>query len=746
MNWLAKGLIIVAIAMTALGAPLQSFADDAPASEPTATEQAPAADNNSSNWWDGLVQGGLAFVLSPIAILSWAIFKIASFILGVAGIIFNWVMVVVVFKFAEYLGNSPGMLLAWGILRDFGNIALIFGFVYIGIRTILDVGHFSTGKALASLVVAAVLMNFSLFAAEAVIDTTNVLSTTLYEQSYDPGQCNSATWLGCAINHGIAGQILQKLAVTSAFSEGAPGNTVTQQLSYFSDPIPSILKFLGLALLVTVAAMVLFAGAFMLISRGVVLAFLMVTSPIGLAGMAVPPLKKLADEWWSTLVNQAFFAPVFILLLLVSLKMTEGLNNLTGSSGGLAAALSGDQTANTGPLILFALVIGFMIAALTIANRFGIYASDFATGMGARFSFGAMGMLGRHTAGKWALRKAEELRGTKFARSRFGRMYMGGLDLASKGNYNVLSTAPAKGIAGIARVTLGHQQHGGYDHIVHETDEKVQKYGQKIENTAEEKGRLGVAEGAVKDAEHDLNKAKGAQETHAEEAIEKAREFAEREKGIQAEAAKEERAKAASAEAIIAQQQIIDRQIKLQNGPITAEARAASEAAVQAAERQIEALRTSDERRAEEAETQIELKRTELERDRATHAQEGRERAAQTKLMQNILKQRQAEQAALGKELNPQRLYAKTLDEDLKRPLTRLTVNTDGIKHAMHGLDKYAGQSSTDRLLQRLTATVEKQGQAMTGAVKSLEGEVESNYHEQVHGDKQDDSPGGAHH
>ena len=59
-----------------------------------------------------------------------------------------------------------------------------------------------------------------------------------------------------------------------------------------------------------------FAAVFLFITRCVVLAFLMVTSPIGFAGMAIPPLHEMATKWWDQLLKQSFFAPIFILLIL----------------------------------------------------------------------------------------------------------------------------------------------------------------------------------------------------------------------------------------------------------------------------------------------------------------------------------------------------------------------------------------------------------------------------------------------
>ncbi len=352
-----------------------------------------------------LTNGLLVTVLSPIAIIAWLIFKIGTLLLGLASIVFNWSMIIVVFEFAKYFGNSPGMLTAWKVLRDFGNIALIFGFIFMGISTILDLHSYPWKKALPSLVIAAVLLNFSLFMAEAVVDAANVVSLQLYKQSFTQTACqtgagegNSIGNLGnfaqCALEHGVASEISQKLQIASVYNTDSTTEGDFFQLlngagNYFSDPLPFVLKFVGLAIVVTLAAVVFFAASFMILSRGVVLAFLMVTSPIGIAGHAIPQFQKMAKDWSKKLIDQALFAPAFLIMLLAALKMTDGLNQLVTTNGGLASALSSISVVNTGPIIIFVLIIGFLIGALLMAKQFGIYGGDFAINAASALVYGA---------------------------------------------------------------------------------------------------------------------------------------------------------------------------------------------------------------------------------------------------------------------------------------------------------------------------------------------------------------------
>jgi hypothetical protein len=122
-------------------------------------------------------------VLGPLAQVAYTLVTILGNLLGMIGLIFNWAVVITVFQFGYYFANSQGMLTAWGILRDIGNVVILFGFIFIGIMMILDLHSFDARRTLPRLVIFAVLLNFSLFAGEGIVDVANVLASQLYNQA-----------------------------------------------------------------------------------------------------------------------------------------------------------------------------------------------------------------------------------------------------------------------------------------------------------------------------------------------------------------------------------------------------------------------------------------------------------------------------------------------------------------------------------------------------------------------------------
>lgn len=344
------------------------------------------------------ITSGIFDILAKIA---YGFMWLSSGILGIVGTFFNWIVVITVFQFGVFFGNSQGMLLAWGILRDVGNILILFGFLYAGLMMILDLHSFNARKTIPLLIIFAVLLNFSLFAGEAVVDVSNVLSAKLYQQA---GQsvfsvCSSLT--SCTNQVGIAEVIMQDTGVGSAFSFSSASDPNKTALS---DSVPAQNRFFaytGVAILVSIVMMLLLTASIMLLVRAVTLVVLLVTSPIGFVGFAIPQLEGQAKKWWESLISNAFFAPIFLLLLFVGLKVMEGLRQaLSGANQQtLLAALSNPNVTLGSILIIFALIVGFFIAALMFAKSSGAAGAAFATSFAQKTVLGGWSRVGNTAAG-----------------------------------------------------------------------------------------------------------------------------------------------------------------------------------------------------------------------------------------------------------------------------------------------------------------------------------------------------------
>jgi hypothetical protein len=475
---------------------------------------AAAAEAKSCHWYDvfsvGCLVSGMAWIISEI---EWLILAVAAGILGLANYLLGWSTYVTVFQFGNLVGNSAGLLAAWGVMRDVANIVLLFGFIFLGVSTILNLPHseYTAKRAIPALIIFALLLNFSLFAVEGVIDVSNALATSIYEQATGgAGVCDSnpdgvvgtvTNTLDCIFKQGIGGQVMAMSGMANMYGFGSGENEAAS-----GDNVQLVVVYAGLIIFAMITTLVLFAAAIMLIIRAVVLAFLMVTAPIGFAGMAIPPLHEVASRWWKELISQAIFAPVYFLLALLSLKIMSGVmvalgTNSTGASretlAGVFTAASdgGARGSNITIVMTFALIIGFMVAALMFAKKSSAMGTSMAMSGAGKLAFGTLGWAGRNSAGRLANYGATRLAKSESARkTRIGQFALKNFAGVAKNSFDVRGSGAGKQLEGLVG-SLGSAQKGGYHGDVHAAEEERKKLAKEFKNSDEEIEEITEAEG-----------------------------------------------------------------------------------------------------------------------------------------------------------------------------------------------------------------------------------------------------------
>lgn len=439
----------------------------------------------------GMLFTGIAFLFLTLS----------GFVLGLAGTVFNWVVIRTVFQFGTYFGTNEGMLIAWGVMRDVANIGLLFGFILMGVLLILNVegggghghgGGMSAKKAIPRLIIFAVLLNFSLFASQLVIDVANAFSSSFATLAGESCSTNTSTGTNadnsaqdndaCA-NIGIAGQVLKVTGLTALWDTEAL-DIETGMKNLVDRPYSYAVSLIMLSIFVLITAMVLLAGAIMLIIRVVILSLLMVTSPVGFAGMAIPKLQGIATMWWSKLMSQAFFAPVYLLLIFISIKLTEGLTEGNATLANALIANEGNSVAgNMQVVMVFLIVIGFMIGSLIAATKMGAMGASFATNAASALAFGAVTRGANFTTGgaAYGLRRIQQKTGFG---GRVGEVMVNrGLRPLEKANLDLRRIPGMAGGLGAAGISAGAKaaEHATYADIAHQfSDIKAGKEGQKL--------------------------------------------------------------------------------------------------------------------------------------------------------------------------------------------------------------------------------------------------------------------------
>jgi len=480
-----KKLLIALLISTTFAIPAAALAQGGTAA--TSTTTAPETAPNANAAVNPTGPASPSCGLDPVcwvsyipAAIMWIFLEIASTLLWVSGYLLNLALYKGVVDFGASIGGTGGIGIGWAVLRDLGNIVLIFGFIYIGFQTILGLDNFGVKKTLPKLLLFAILLNFSLFISQFVIDVSNLFSTAIYSNVtvQGSGGC-SITDVTCASNYGLASAIANDLGVGTALN----GNALS---SFGSGSGYTVLITMVMAtIFVLITAVTFFAAAILLIIRIVVLSFIMVTAPIGFAGMALPPLQKYAKEWWGLLLSQSFFVPAYLLLVLIGLKIAEGVAG--GKTNDLLGALTSSSGGATGAFITFALIIGFMITALISAKKLGGMGADFAVKTAGGAAFGTTAFVGRRTIGRASNYAAKQIRKSSIGRNFVGSALAKGLDRGAKGSFDFRGTTAVEKFSDGTGIKLGKAGGtGGYKKIEDEAVKQREAYSKSLQNTKSE--------------------------------------------------------------------------------------------------------------------------------------------------------------------------------------------------------------------------------------------------------------------
>lgn len=327
---------------------------------------------------------------------------LASLLTQLGGVTLNSVAHFTIVDAADNYRKLDAIEKTWGTVRDIANMGFIFVLLYAAIQTILGTGG-DNKKLIVNVVIAAILINFSLFFTQLIIDAANLLAITFYSAIAGPGALGTAN--DFILSRGLSNAYTKVLGFQSLFQSG-----IVDWKSIITVGI------LGSVVLL-IAAFMFFAMAIMLIIRYAVLILVMILSPIAIVASILPGMSGYGKQWWNALSGQAFFAPIFLFLTWISIQVLTGVKTTlpgtdsswkqalgdTAGAGGIAAYNSGAINL----IVLFGITIVFMIASIVIAKDWadktghGISnATKWAFGTAGAASFGMAGRFGRGTIGR----------------------------------------------------------------------------------------------------------------------------------------------------------------------------------------------------------------------------------------------------------------------------------------------------------------------------------------------------------
>lgn len=272
----------------------------------------------------------------------------------------------------SYVGNSGQFIeKGWGILRDIANISFIFILLYIAIRHILQTGSSNTKKMLIGLIIAALLINFSMFFSKVIIDGGNILARVFYnsiEITNPPPDQPGDDQRGKAISQAITEPISPQKILSSKLFES--GNVNISGQARGKMPNGYAFFILAVAAFVNIFIGITFLSTFLLFAaRTIGLWFMIIFSPIAFASLAIGGGGNFLgqfgwDSWKNNILKLSFMAPIFIFFLylaLMFLQIALAQNNPTNEAGS-------DTQILMGVLIPFVVVIVILRQAKKVAG------------------------------------------------------------------------------------------------------------------------------------------------------------------------------------------------------------------------------------------------------------------------------------------------------------------------------------------------------------------------------------------
>jgi hypothetical protein len=368
-------------------------------------------------------------------VIGYIAFGIIYIISTIAGVLITLItyFIAVVLQISNHIVDTLAVQSGFTITLAVANLGFVLAIIIIAIATILQRETYGVKKSLWRLVVAAILVNFSLVIGGAFISFANTLTNTFLNQLQNSGNGNGPLAFAQELADAFAPQRALLNNVTSTASGSFTGTINGQAVAAnTNDDIASlitpIIGIFSAAALLIVIVITLAVLLIMLLFRYVALAFLLVLMPFAWLLWLFPGTKKHWSSWWNEFIRWTFFAPIVVFFLWLAIRTAQVMhNNLAGSPLAFAGAqyqpstLTGVIGAVAGSILQGVIVVGLAVGGMYVANRLSI--------MGAAAGYGAVKSIGT-AAGNYVGRRSRQaatypLR-TETVRQRFAGMQQRG--------------------------------------------------------------------------------------------------------------------------------------------------------------------------------------------------------------------------------------------------------------------------------------------------------------------------------
>jgi hypothetical protein len=233
--------------------------------------------------------------------------------------------------------------------------------------TIFQVEQYNYKKLLWKIVLMALLVNFSFPITRFIIDASNILMYSIIKSS-----------------------LFSTSDVVSSFGNIAQNSSLAELISQKTWPDASTL--LGATVMLFMLAITFLAIGVLLLIRIIVLAILIIFSPIAFVGPLIPGVSAQASKWWDQLFKYSFFGPIMILGVAIAVKFMNSVGAAMKQSFAIPGAdinytLIGNMLVIIVPIVLLWAVMG-VAQSMSIAGAGAVMsgAQKVMKGAGKKFS------------------------------------------------------------------------------------------------------------------------------------------------------------------------------------------------------------------------------------------------------------------------------------------------------------------------------------------------------------------------
>jgi len=270
-------------------------------------------------------------------LMYWLLMVIPAYILWLAAYFFN--VFVYVTLSGKLFAGSTFIPAAWAVVRDLSNIFFILILLYIAIQLILGLGGHGVKQMIGKVIIIALLINFSMFFTEVIIDASNILALVFYNKinvgviGPDGKTPILAPYENATgekdVAGGLTGAFNPANQLTPAFFASASKTNYIPSATGTSNPTPSnptpissgilygIMLLSGAVMLM--ASYAFFVTGFSFLGRMIELFVLIIFSPFAFMSFTVPKLASIDsigwDSWLKRLLTASFMAPIFMFFM-----------------------------------------------------------------------------------------------------------------------------------------------------------------------------------------------------------------------------------------------------------------------------------------------------------------------------------------------------------------------------------------------------------------------------------------------